>query len=142
MKRIGYLVLLAFISVAVPEFAMAANHYVRAGAAGNNSGSDWTNAYSTLPSTLTRGDTYYVADGSYGSYTFKTAASGSTRIYVKKAIASDHGTDAGWLSSYGDGQAVFTATMIFNTSYWTFDGQTGRGKSGYERSCEAENLDL
>lgn len=131
MKRIGYLVLLAFICVAVPDLAMAANHFVRSGAAGNNSGSDWTNAWTTLPSTLTRGDTYYVADGSYGSYTFKTAASGSTRIYIKKAIASDHGTDTGWLSSYGDGQAIFTATIYFNTSYWTFDGQTGSGKAGY-----------
>ncbi|MDO8426271.1 MAG: right-handed parallel beta-helix repeat-containing protein [Deltaproteobacteria bacterium] len=131
MRRLALLNVLLLICVAVPNLAMAAAHYVRSGAAGNSSGTDWTNAWTALPSTLTRGDTYYIADGSYGSYTFNDAASGSTKIYVKKAIASDHGTDTGWLSSYGDGQAVFSATVYFTTSYWVFDGQTGSGKSGY-----------
>ena len=53
----------------VAASAEAANHYVRQGAGG--SGGDWTNAYSDLPSTLTRGDTYYVADGTYSSHTLR-----------------------------------------------------------------------
>ena len=45
----------------------AANHYVRAGATGSADGTDWTNAFTDLPATLTRGDTYFVADGTYGN---------------------------------------------------------------------------
>jgi hypothetical protein len=39
--------------------------------------SDWTNAYPSLPATLTRGDTYYIATGNYGGYGFNTAQSGT-----------------------------------------------------------------
>jgi parallel beta-helix repeat protein len=58
--------------------------YVRAGAIGNGTGSDWTNAITQLPATLTRGYTYYIADGSYGSYTFDDAVSGTQVITLKK----------------------------------------------------------
>ena len=46
--------------------------FIRAGATGANNGSDWTNAYISLPTKLQRGATYYVADGSYGGYNFNT----------------------------------------------------------------------
>ncbi len=105
-------------------------HYIRAGTSGN--GSDWTNAYGSLPSSLVRGDTYYIADGNYGAYTFDDANSGSTYITIKKATANDHGTITGWQDSYGDGQAVFDATLRFVTDYYTFDGQTRSGwRSGH-----------
>ena len=107
------------LSFSVPAYG--ANHYVRQGASGN--GSDWTNAYGNLPENLTRGDTYYMADGSYGSYTFDDANSGTQIITVKKAIASDHGTDTGWQASYGDGQAVF-GSLIVITPYLLIDGAT------------------
>ena len=99
----------------------AANHYVRQGASGN--GSDWTNAYGNLPDDLTRGDTYYMADGSYGWYYFDDALSSSTYITIKKATAVNHGTDTGWQASYGDGQAVFS-DMQFVTGYYIIDGQS------------------
>src|SRR5262245_44026348 len=79
----------------------AANHYIRSGATGN--GSDWTNASSALPTSLVRGDTYYIADGSYSGYTVDDAVSGTQVITLKKATAADHGTDTGWVSTYGDG---------------------------------------
>ena len=110
--------------------AQAANRYVRAGAAGANNGTDWTNAYTTLPATLTRGDVYYVADGTYGDYTFSTPASGTTLITIKKAAVADHGTATGWLDTYGDGQTTWSGWSI-NTGYWTIDGVTGSGTSGY-----------
>lgn len=97
---------------------------VRAGATGVNNGSDWTNAFTQLPSTLQRGATYYVADGTYSSYTFGGAVSGTSVITIKKATAPDHGTDTGWDSSYGDGQAVWNGPLIFNTGYYVFDGVT------------------
>lgn len=110
--------------------AEAASIYcVRAGATGANNGSDWNNAYTALPATLVRGASYYIANGSYSGYTFNTATSGSTYITIKKATSSDHGTDTGWSSTYGDGQAVFTSGIEFQTAYWVFDGAIGSGSS-------------
>jgi len=111
--------------------AEAANRYVRAGATGANTGADWTNAYSALPATLVRGDVYYIADGSYSGYIFDDAASGTTVITIKKATVSDHGTDTGWLATYGDGQVAFTSGLEFRTSNWVFDGVTGGGPGAW-----------
>jgi hypothetical protein len=105
--------------------------YVRQGASGSGSGDDWTNAYTSLPGTLTRDTTYWVADGSYGSYTFTDAASGSLVIRVKKATATLHGTDTGWSSGYGDGQATF-GDISFDTAYNVFDGTTGGGVGAWK----------
>jgi hypothetical protein len=122
MKKIGLLCVLTAITGMASGVSEAATKYVRPGATGNNSGSDWTNAYNGLPSALTRGDTFYLADGSYGSYTFDDANSSATTITIKKATGSDHGTDTGWSSGYGDGQAVFSGWQIY-TDYYVFDGQ-------------------
>ncbi len=122
MKKIGLLCVLTAITGMASGVSEAATKYVRTGATGNNSGSDWTNAYNGLPSALTRGDTYYLANGSYGSYTFDDANSSATTITIKKATGSDHGTDTGWSSGYGDGQAVFSGWQIY-TDYYVFDGQ-------------------
>src|SRR5690242_5411123 len=100
--------------------ATAANKYVRQGATGSTC-VDWANACNTLPSSLTRGDTIYVATGNYGSYTFSTAASGSTVITIKKATVADHGTATGWSDTYGTGQAVWTGWTI-RSDNWVFDG--------------------
>lgn len=99
--------------ISLPAFA--ANHYIRDGGTGD--GSAWNNALDVLPSTLVRGDTYYIADGDYAAYTFNNV-SGTTLITIKKATASDHGTETGWLSSYGDGQAIFNSS---SGGCWTID---------------------
>jgi hypothetical protein len=80
-------------------------------------GSSWSSPLAELPVTLQRGHTYYVADGSYGSYTFDDPEQGEEYIYIKKAIESDHGMDTGWSSAYGDGQAVFADSIAFNSGY-------------------------
>lgn len=85
--------------------AHSAERYVRQGATGDGSGTSWTNAYSSLPNTLVRGDTYYVADGSYSSYVFDDPASGSTPITIKKCTPAQHGTETGYSAAYCDGQA-------------------------------------
>lgn len=95
--------------------------YVRAGASGSGSGDDWTNAYTALPATLVRDTTYWVADGSYAAYTFDDALDGTKVIRVKKASAGLHGTDTGWSSGYGDGQADF-GTMTFTRGRYIIDG--------------------
>lgn len=125
------IIVLAALWVLSPSLASAANHYIRAGAMGANNGSDWANAYVSLPAMLNRGDTYYIADGTYGGYTFDDAVSGTTLITIKKATISDHGTDTGWNSSYGDGVAIFTSGLTFTTGYWVFDGITGSFKNGH-----------
>lgn len=117
---------LALAACVLPTLANAANQHVRPGAAGRNDGSDWANAYTKLPTSLNRGDTYYLANGSYGNYVFAAANSGAVAITVKKAVEADHGTATGWSSSYGDGQAVFTNWQIY-TDYYVFDGQRRNG---------------
>ena len=106
----------------------AADHYVRAGATGNASGSDWSNAYTALPATLQRGTTYYVASGSYPAHTFNDPESGTSLITIKKASAQDHGTDVGWQAGYGTGQAVFAYNLLFNSGYYVLDGSYGTGR--------------
>lgn len=101
--------------------ASAADVYIRDGGAG--SGSAWNDALDDLPSSLTRGNTYWIADGTYASYTLDDAESGTTLITIKKATASAHGTETGWLSTYGDGQATF-GTFTCVTDYYLVDGAT------------------
>jgi len=107
-----------------------ATHYVRAQAGGDGSGGDWSNAFSSLPSTLVPGDTYYVADGTYPPLTVKRASSGTAVITIKKATTSDHGTGTGWQSSYGDGKATFES-VSFAADNVVFDGVRGSGTGGY-----------
>jgi hypothetical protein len=124
MKRISWLcMLIAFIGL-VPSISQAANKYVRVSASGSNNGTDWTNAYTSLPAVLVRGDTYYVASGSYAAYTFDDPQSGTLTITVKKATATDHGTDVGWQAAFGTSQAIFNSVIKFQTGYYVLDGQT------------------
>jgi hypothetical protein len=117
----------------IPPFSSLAQgvYYVRAGATGANDGSDWNNAYTSLPATLQRGASYYVADGSYGNYTCDDSLSGTTRITIKKATQSNHGTDTGWNSAYGDGQATF-GTITLNRGYYTISGSTRNENNWYQ----------
>ena len=117
VRRLAFLMLLA-----ISSGADAAVVCVGPATTGNGSGTNWSNlkAWSGTPA---RGDTWYLADGSYGAKNFTTAASGSTLITIKKATVADHGeVSAGWLDTMGDGQAVFTPPIRFGTSYWVFDG--------------------
>src|ERR1700719_155540 len=109
----------------------AANHYVRSDATGTGTGNDWANAYTSLPATLSRGDTYYIASGSYPSHKFGDLVSGTSVITVKKATVADHGASTGWNDSYAGGQAVFNGQSEIDTSYLVIDGVTGSGQSGH-----------
>src|SRR5262245_40996904 len=129
--RIKHFFSLPLFFILIPHIVLSANHYVRSGATGNGAGTDWANAYPSLPASLVRGDTYYIADGQYPGYTFDDAASGSLVISIIKATPGNHGTEAGWLASYGDGQASW-GPINFNSSYWVFDGQVGSGTGANE----------
>ena len=145
--RINPLLLAAMIALPIlatgASAASASSHYIRAGATGLATGTDWTNAYTDLPSSLIRGDIYYLAVGFYGPHTFNDSVNGSLMITVKAATASDHGSESGWSSSYV-GQAVFSSTAASTwyiwSSYYLFDGVTGSGKSGYGIRVYNSNL--
>ncbi|MFZ2473204.1 MAG: hypothetical protein WAW52_14835, partial [Methanothrix sp.] len=102
-------ILLTIIMVLIfTTSAFSANYYVRSGATGNGSGSDWINAYTSLPSTLSRGtdstgSIYYIGAGKYEGYHFSktTAPVDRTKVItIKKATVADHGTDTGWSAAY------------------------------------------
>lgn len=122
-----FIILALFVLGAIPSLADAAVHYVRAGAAGN--GSDWANAMGSLPASLVRGDTYYIAAGSYAGRTFNDAVAGSTYIYIRKATADDHGTNTGWQPSYA-GTATF-GNLTFSKGYYDLDGRVGGGPGAW-----------
>lgn len=126
---LGRLLLAAQLFVAVA--AHAQSYCVRAGATGSGNGSSWDNAYPSLPSTLVRGATYYVADGTYSGYTFSTAVSGTSVVTVKKATVAEHGPSTGWQDSYGDGVAQFNGQINVTKSYFVFDGVTGGGPGNW-----------
>jgi hypothetical protein len=119
------LILLLLASVGM---AAAATHYVRAGASGANNGTDWNNAFTSLPATLNRGDTYYVAAGFYGTdYAFDDNNSGTTPVTMKKATVADHGTDTGWNNAYANGWAEWSGEWSFPRDYYFI---TGNGRDG------------
>jgi hypothetical protein len=128
-RRVWHATIVALVLLSAARVE-AANHYIRAGGTASTSGTgsctawDTANVCNVLPTTLVRGDTYYIADGTYPSRNFTTAASGTMLITIKKATASDHGTDIGWSSAFGDGQATL-GPVTFTTSYWTIDGIVG-----------------
>ena len=104
---------------------LAADHYVRSGGTCTSGCNSWSNAagqITTALSSASRGDTIWVADGTYNGITLKNPASGSTPITIRKATIANHGTSTGWSDSYGDGQAVIS-DIIAITDYWVIDGQ-------------------
>lgn len=114
---------LALIFILFASNVYAVDVYIRDGASGT--GTSWANALDDLPSTLVRGYTYYIADGSYGDWFLGTAVSGETYITIKKATQSSHGSDSTtWSNTYGDGQATINSVKIYS-SYWKFDGAVG-----------------
>jgi hypothetical protein len=128
----------------------AACHVVMPGGSGSKTGVDWNNAYAGLPATLVRGDIYYLADGSYHSYTFNTPASGKATIEIRKAQSYDNCTSTGWNQTMmGSSQAVFERTSsapIFNigTSYVTVNGNgvstaAGCGEAGASGTSRAQD---
>lgn len=129
MRKLYSALFLLFL-LALPALASAQVRYVRAGATGNNTGTDWANAMPSMPAQFVRGDTYYIADGAYGTVKFNTPLSGTALITLKKATIADHGTATGWSDSYGDGIATFTQ-FNFSTGYYLIDGQVGGGPAAW-----------
>lgn len=135
-----------FFCMAILLFSVTSAHASRyvgptGGGRGSQNGSDWNNCYNGLPASLVRGETYYIKEGSFGSYTFDDAHSGSTLIRIKKCgaagqVSNGSGdgvceTAAGFIASEHDGQAIFSG-MHFSTGYYKIDGVTGGGPGNWE----------
>jgi hypothetical protein len=112
------------LSLALSGAAHAADLYVLDGASGTCT-TNWSNACDQVTTALaaaSRGDTIYVAEGTYTGFSMSEAVSSTTTISIKKATVADHGSATGWLDAYGDGQAIITSTVSVNTNYWIIDG--------------------
>jgi hypothetical protein len=106
------LVLIIFVLTGVNAWGVC--HTVRAGATGNGSGSDWANAMTQLPAFLVRGDTYYLAGGTYPTPTLQDANPANGTITIRFAASADHCTSVGWDTRYSRSQAVFTTALNSN----------------------------
>lgn len=134
------LALFGSILAAAPAVSIAASVAVRPAAdcAADGDGSTWSCAAGAgqqgarrgLPSTLVRGNVYYLARGAYGSYTWDDVASGTTTISVRKATASEHGPNTAWGDTLDDGQAIFS-DWKFRSGYYDIDGVTGGGPKSW-----------
>lgn len=95
--------------------ALAANHYVWCG--GKGTGADFNNAYTDLPASLVRGDTYVVAGSTsctYGVHHF--ADSGTTPITIRRASALLDAGVAGYQSSFANSQARWISNSSGGTN--------------------------
>lgn len=104
---------------------LRADKYVRDGGTSSacTSWSDACDQLSTAEGVVSRGETIWVADGTYNGATLDVANSSTTLITVKKATVAEHGTSTGWSDAYGDGQAAFS-DITFGSDYWIWDGAT------------------
>jgi hypothetical protein len=132
MKKLLFFIVALLLFTVPPVFA--ASKYIRAGAAGTGTGDSWTNAYPDFSGfTWTRGNTYYVAGGTYArSATITITPAGTTPLYIKKANTTDNGAEGDWDGNYATNQAVIdsSATYVFSLGgYIDINGVTGSGSS-------------
>lgn len=131
-----------FLILLFAPFAYGAEIYVDVNASGSGTGTDWTNAYTSLQkaeNAAGRGDTIYVAEGKYNeAVIFNVPESGSTVITVSKCGTGDGTCTSadGYKAEDHDGQAIFTqssgSVWAVSTGYWTFDGVTGGGPGSWD----------
>lgn len=119
--------------------SLATNHYVWCGATGSANGTEFRDAYTDLPATLVRGDTYYIAGSdscSYRAHTFNDPLKGTTVISILHATSATNSGVTGWQSSFGTaiaswptgmlyGRTGHTAIWVIYEGYYVFDGEFG-----------------
>lgn len=141
MKRLLYVILLVICFHAIG--AEAANWYVRP-SGGSGSGTSWTSSWNEMNginwSTVSCGDTIWVAGGTYGQQLLpiKNCTSGA-QLYIRRARSDAFACTgaAGWSSGY-DSTVVQTATyhpIEFaagqTNNYITISGRTTASGGGY-----------
>jgi hypothetical protein len=143
---VDFKVLVFFLLLAWPSLLRAACHV--ATPAGTGSGADWTQPcgfYSggtcdpTLASgthSLVRGDSYYLAVGTYPfpSGQWQTATSGTSTITIKAVTDADNCTSTGYSHATFYGQALLGSPVVIVSNYWILNGQYGSG------GCSTANI--
>lgn len=134
--------IIAAIIILTAGIAFGATYYVDPAASGSNNGSDWTNAYTSMP-TPAAGNIYWIADGSYSFSMNDTTASYKT---IKKCNNSGHNDDDSCESVPGystaqaaghfNGQATFS-NISASGDYYVFDGNTVKGEYGLYATCSS-----
>lgn len=139
-------ILLSLLLLLMSVPAYGANIYIDDSADGAGTGADWTNAYTDFPlvSTYfrpTRGDTTFVADGSYTNQVLmdnsRFYGSLPAFVVIMKATPACHGTATGWDDTLGDGQAVWADPTTYGAFRITsgdsikIDGAVGSGTTGH-----------
>ncbi len=133
-------ILLAIVWMMGAMSADAAVWYVNRSATGANIGADWNNAWTDFSqidwSSVSPGDTIYVAGGSYGYFTVGASGTASAPIRIERVRASDAIAvlAAGWDPAF-DSQVVQTVpkgqTGIYINqgvgSFVTVDGRVNAG---------------
>lgn len=127
----------------------ASFRYIRAGASAGGNGMSWSTAWNSFGAAtgISAGMTVWVAGGSYGAVRPGWNGTSGSRITIKAATNSSHGTNTGWSSAYavdtGTNPVIFDAggsaspsvTKALNldgSNYVTVDGQVRAGlESGH-----------
>jgi hypothetical protein len=120
--------------LSIASFANAADFCVGPSATGSGNGSDWTNQMQWSSFTPVRGNTYYLANGSYGSKTLSTAVNGTQLITIRKATVANHGPSDGWSDTYAQ-QFAGTGQITITTHYWVIDGATRDETDWFDESA-------
>jgi len=109
----------------------AANWYVRPSSTGSNTGTDWNNAWSLSSinwSSISPGDTIWLAGGSYGSTGLSVGANGAANrpILIYRVLSTDAVpvSAPGWSSSFDSTVDLGTGGIYLpNNAYVTIDGR-------------------
>jgi len=133
MRKTLFLLLVILTVTTAQTFAT--DWYVRKGATGSNSGTDWNNAWTEMNqikfSTVACGDTIWLAGGTYtSSLTVNKACTSAAVLNINRVLSSDSvpAGAAGWNAAY-DNQVIInnnnTAVDITGGAYITINGRQG-----------------
>lgn len=137
MKRLFFMIILVLFFHAMD--AQAANWYVIP-SGGSGSGTSWTAAWNGLNginwSSVSCGDTIWVAGGSYGTdFTPQKNCTSGSQLYVRRARsdASACTSAAGWSSGYDATVTMTNTSITLNSSnnYITISGRTAASGGDY-----------
>lgn len=107
----------------------AGNWYVRSSASGSNNGTDWNNAWTNVTaiswSSLSPGDSVWLAGGSYGTIMVGKGGTTNAPIYIARVRTTNSipASAAGWNSSYDSAVWINRVDASYGSGWWTLDGQ-------------------
>ncbi len=140
MRSFKFSMLIMFFA-ATTAVSVAANFYVRKGATGANTGSDWNNAWNEMSqinlSKVACGDTIWLAGGTYSTpLTLAKTCTSASPLLIKRVLSTDSVPVAapGWNSSYNS-QVIIkdsgnVGIRLNGITYVTVDGRVGDVASG------------